>query len=963
MKGMKALVVALLALCLAGAGYVLYLQIRSDSMHGETPAAGDGIAERASQEPGGPAKSSSAEPTQTASSTTGAPEGTVHVFGTVLDADTNAPIAQAIIKVAGALEGAETSPLPETRSDEKGAFALDVTAGTYAALACTAPGYQVTKLDLIQKAGTTIRLDFLLRPGSSVAGKVLDASSLEPIEDARVRLVGTQETLFDRMREFGERTREPLAATTQPDGTYRIEGIPSGAFRLVVDVRESGYLFPPEDAIPLDVQPGTDYSGMDFSLTKGGVVEGTVTDASGAPVPEIEVMCVPTQMFRWAMRKLDTMDPRAMEPPDSTTDASGAFRITGLDFDVELRVVASPDTYSAAQSEAFTLTAASPSTKRDLVVARGSNVSGVATFSDGTPASEIHLMLFPAEGGGGWGPFMRPGMDETDEAGAFTIEHVPAGTYRLRAIAGERRGPFAEEESGLTVEVDGTKDVTGIKLTVEKEEPESSGEGVLTGVVIGVDGAPLPEVHVDAKRTDNPRETYGATTDAAGRFALSELRGFAFDVLVDNEAGMARKNAVPVGSDIELRLEPPGIVGGLVVDTEGEAVAGASVQLKAEGESLEDSVMTIVQGLFNQTPGGETTDAYGRFEFQKVAPGTYTVTAESSGQGSAVSESLTIGPGTEITNLHLVLDPGVTFSGIVVGPAGEPVRGASVQLVPEGANSTADMVSQFLPSALLKTAGSTNSGASGEFTIARVPAGTYRLVATHSEYAKTTIAGIQIAAGADVSGYRVAMGKGGRARGMFTVEGKPQAGAMVFIIGASGFEMTQTDEQGMFDVQGLPSGSYMVSAFSPAQMARQGEDFQFKPQVIDITDGQIADVEIGGGGGASVGGTITGARGGVTVVALRKLGGPSIESMNITDMNSVLETMRSLAGQTMVGEDGSFTLEDVTPGEYVLEVYSFDVDQQNLDPLTLMSMPRTPAHRQNVTVGEGAPALEIVLDE
>lgn len=77
--------------------------------------------------------------------------------------------------------------------------------------------------------------------------------------------------------------------------------------------------------------------------------------------------------------------------------------------------------------------------------------------------------------------------------------------------------------------------------------------------------------------------------------------------------------------------------------------------------------------------------------------------------------------------------------------------------------------------------------------------------------------------------------------------------------------------EGQFDVSGLSAGSYMVTAFDPTSFAEAGQGgMQFTPRVVDIAEGQVSDVDVGGGsvaGGASpVTGTVSGAEGTTTRV-------------------------------------------------------------------------------------------------
>lgn len=51
-----------------------------------------------------------------------------------------------------------------------------------------------------------------------------------------------------------------------------------------------------------------------------------------------------------------------------------------------------------------------------------------------------------------------------------------------------------------------------------------------------------------------------------------------------------------------------------------------------------------------------------------------------------------------------------------------------------------------------------------------------------------------------------------------------------------------------------------------------------------------------------------------------------MENINIMNIGDMIEAMRFLQSQTVVGADGTFSLDSVEPGEYVLEVYTLDTN-------------------------------------
>ena len=880
----------------------------------------------------------------------------VRLFGTVIDAKSNAAIQDARIVARDGESETEAS------TDENGAFILEAPPARNGVVTCNAQGYTPFELTYSGDEGDSVRLDFQLRPGSSIAGRITDANSGEAVVGVTVRLLGSQENVFDLMR-GGRSAGGSRSAKTDEEGAYQIEGIPPAPYRVTLDTSDTGYLFRSENSFSLDVAEAMDYEGVDFTLERGGSVTGTVTGNAGIPVEDATVILMPAQMLRAAFRGMDTLDPSAFQPKHANTDGDGNYTVRGVDYDSEMRVVVQSDEFARAQSDVFALSKAVPDVRVDMTLSPGSAIEGTAHYPDGAPASAVRLILFPGSGEN-WQGFMGPGLGTTDAEGKFRIEHVNAGSYLLRPERDLEVRGFKQTTDAVNVSVDGKTDVKDIEVVVQHEAKASEGTGTIAGIVLDPSGSPAGGVRVDAKRVDNPRETAGGTTEPDGRFELAKLRGIAYDINVNDAMGIAKQSTVAVGSEITIRLESPALVGGVVVNATGEPVQGANVSLKDLGKSgPEPNMAVIMQSLFRQERGGKTTDAYGRFEFAKVAPGDYKVEAKTAAEGTAETDPLTVTPGMERTDLRLVLDPGVTFGGIVLGSSGEPVRGAHVQLTPSGEDPTMDMMSQFLPAAMLNPAGSTTSDENGLFEIHNVPPGTYKLVATHSAYAKTVMPDVAVPRGRNVTGFRVVLSKGGKAQGRYTVDGKAQPGAMIMIVGPAGFEMVQTDSQGMFDVTGLSSGPYMIAGIDPSKIASAGQGMQFRPEIVDIANGEVTDVDLGGAGGVPVTGVVSGAGDGLTVVALRRPGGPALENLDLTNLGNLFESMRYLAGQSAIAPDGSFTIDGVEPGDYILEVYTIDMNQAGPDLTALMNMPRTPAYRQNVTIGIEPPVVNVSLEQ
>ena len=114
------------------------------------------------------------------------------------------------------------------------------------------------------------------------------------------------------------------------DGSYAVENLPPGTYRICTGYDSHGAVrqcfdhadMPPTatdpDATPIDVAEGSEHDGIDFDLTLGGVLSGTIYDGYlGAPLANEPVaMTLYDVDGNWLMA--------------GAADASGAYRLDGV---------------------------------------------------------------------------------------------------------------------------------------------------------------------------------------------------------------------------------------------------------------------------------------------------------------------------------------------------------------------------------------------------------------------------------------------------------------------------------------------------------------------------------------------------------------------------------------------------------------------------------------------------------
>ena len=149
------------------------------------------------------------------------------------------------------------------------------------------PGQQVP----VTASTTTSGIDFTLAVAGSIAGTVTDAMTTNPMALTQVRL--------------SSGTGVDLTGTSvMPDGTYVMRGLPAGTY-LVATEAPTGYLDEVYNDIPcgavcqtatiltgtpIPVAANQDVTGIDFALSQGAQITGTVTNAgTGAPLSGYQV--------------------------------------------------------------------------------------------------------------------------------------------------------------------------------------------------------------------------------------------------------------------------------------------------------------------------------------------------------------------------------------------------------------------------------------------------------------------------------------------------------------------------------------------------------------------------------------------------------------------------------------------------------------------------------------------------
>jgi hypothetical protein len=275
---------------------------------------------------------------------------------------------------------------------------------------------------------------------AKIIGRIVSADSGNPIRRAQVRVSAPD-------------ARTNRVVTTDNQGRYEIGDLPAARYRLMISkagyvTLEYGQARPFEAGKPLDVADGQVLDKIDFSLPRGSVIAGRVSDEFGDPIADAQVQAMRYQ-FSNGQRQLVNAGRTAV------SDDIGQFRIFGLmpgdyilrasvrpnaQMAMAFAVVEEPSGYpptyypgttdvAQAQSVTVALGQEMSSVTFSLVPARLARISGTVLSSNGKPLNGAVVLVRPTSGGGGM--FNIGGANQVGADGSFTLNNVPPGEYTL----------------------------------------------------------------------------------------------------------------------------------------------------------------------------------------------------------------------------------------------------------------------------------------------------------------------------------------------------------------------------------------------------------------------------------------------------------------------------------------------------------------------------------------------------
>lgn len=491
--------------------------------------------------------------------------------GRVVAADTGLPVAGARV---GAHSGDDRL---FTRADAEGRFTLAPLRDGLLVLTGYHPGYDVALSEPLAPGWSDVLLE--LAPGGRLSGRVDDGASGEPVPGARVtlRLLTATRPMGQVDPLEGRRLVVDQTAVTDDAGHYVLEGVPSRAFRVLVE--KPGYRPTVSDRY---FGRGPDLEQeLVLGLVPAADLSGTVREGED-PAAGIELVLLG--------------DERPLA--QALSDADGHFALATDDWDgmAALSVQATgPDGACARQRlEPDDLDA-----PLELSLARSLTLT-VRVLRDDAPCPDAEVLA--------WTAGARPTIERSDAQGLVRLEHRPArpdaGPVWLQARQGR---------------------LLSLAEPVDPDEPRPAGEPLelvldggpfCGGVVLDTAGRPLA-----GARLTTSRGRFG-TSDPMGRFRLGplplgEAGTLTLQARADGHRPLTLEGLLP-RDDLVLELEPVRTWPLVLLEADsGEPAEGLRVQLQqADREGGWTDVEARVRR--DTRPGGVRVELPGAGRFRAV---------------------------------------------------------------------------------------------------------------------------------------------------------------------------------------------------------------------------------------------------------------------------------------------------------------------------------------------------------
>ncbi|MFQ5706197.1 MAG: carboxypeptidase regulatory-like domain-containing protein [bacterium] len=662
------------------------------------------------------------------------------ISGTVLTDPDAAPIPDAKVK---AIRLGNINWVKSATSDDQGNYLVgDLIPGHYVVYA-KARGFigeffndtrNYLEAEPVQVAeeDTVAEINFNLTEGGKITGQVFaDIDSL-PLAGAHVKAILAV-----------AEGRLTYHAVTNDDGAYEIDSLPTGFYFVKANAPgfKAEFFDDAEDESTAELVSITApevKDGIDFGLATKSAISGRVTSSvDGTPIVDalVKVFTVGVSVDNLAHFVLK----------DTRTDENGEYIIQVRPG--QYYVHASAEGFNgeffddAKQIADATLVGVEPdqhTTGIDFALDPRGSISGTVTdqvTEQPIAGAAVQAFLQTTDVAVASSPDVVGFRAETDDQGNYTIENLPAGKYIVRAVAEGYLPEFFEEKArkdeATILAIEDNTQLTGIDFTLEM------GGSISGQVASALDSLPIADALVQVWEADSDFHRRAYTNDD-GAYTVKGLRtgsyvvqviaeGF-FSEFFDNVRNRDEATLVEVvspndTSGIDFFLEP-------FAETKG-TIAGRVTSEKDEAAILGALVIAVSpEDLF---PHITFTGPRGNYHLTNLNPGKYFVFSWAFGF---------IGEFYDDAKVFREADPVFVEAGSVtdgINFALTPLHRPGLHTIRGQVRSaeTGDPIAGVLVHGQIENDVQVNAvtNSDGNFLLADVPAGTYKIRATGIGYA------------------------------------------------------------------------------------------------------------------------------------------------------------------------------------------------------------------------------------
>lgn len=219
-----------------------------------------------------------------------------------------------------------------------------------------------------------------------------------------------------------------------------------------------------------------------------------------------------------------------------------------------------------------------------------------------------------------------------------------------------------------------------------------------------------------------------AESNAEGWYQLTGLGGDDYRVrAAGNQLAPAELRHVPAGThDANFFLEPGGSLSGVVTSESGGPIEGAEIlAFRSPPESTAVDIMETVLSAIMPPMATVVTDAAGRYQFTEIGGGEqFRLIARAPSHQDDQIDKVVVNQGDNV-ELDIVLAKGLVIQGVVYDPTGRALLGATVKVNLQGGRPKANQIQDE----------GDQTDELGRFEFDRLEPGSYRLVASHPDFA------------------------------------------------------------------------------------------------------------------------------------------------------------------------------------------------------------------------------------